>query len=336
MSQQSLIENLSKIILDITSLNQSQEDLVKVELQLLKLLNKSRDLQSEQQEELDLSPDLFYEQKLYLALYNLPKLMIEMSDPRKNLTTQAILYTSDSFDLIAPYLLSYFENPKTCVNSFLYLFSKIAVFLSRGELVKKFLPILLDVLNIVDLNETLGIDLNQCNNEDKSRFCQLFQYTFINELRIIFGLRIFLQQICPLLIEAISGLKDFEYEIEPVQSQDYESRSNKSNLNDNQQIFAMEDLNSREGKAGLSGEKGEFDSFEEHFDSPGSPPLHMAKQHQKVAFSFNSSKSHDYDMNKMAASVFVVFSWVVVSFGFEWERFLLSKSRGVTDRIPCP
>lgn len=280
--------------------------MVKVELQLLKFLNKSnkRDTQLEGQEELELQPDLFYEQKFYLALYNLPKLMIEMSDPRKNLTTQAILYTSDSFDLIFPYLLSYFEHPKTCVNSFLYLFSKISVFISRTELVKKFLPILLDVLNIVDLNETLGIDLNQANNEEKSRFCQLFQYKFINELRIIFGLRIFLQQICPLLIEAISGLKDFEYEIEPLQL--HESNEPKANLNDNQQIFAMEGLSSRESNKAMTtdGERGEFD-FEEHFNSPGSPCLseQIGGRQQKVAFSFNPMKAHDFDMTKIAASV---------------------------------
>jgi hypothetical protein len=192
----------------------------------------------------ELTSDFVHEQKFYLALYSLPHLMIEMSDPRKNITTQAILFGADSFDLIFPYLLDLFENPKTCVNSFLYLFNKLPKFVSRNELAKKFLPILLHVLNIVDLNQTIGIDLNANKDEEKLKFCKLFEYTFINELRIIFGQKIFLTQICPFLIEAISGLKDFEYETDHLSLAQNESSVHLNKEEEtNEQMFSMENLN---------------------------------------------------------------------------------------------
>lgn len=158
--------------------------------------------------------DLIFEQKFYLALLYLPKLMFDMSDPKKNHLAQSICAVNDSFELIIQYLVNLFENPHTCVNSFLFLFSKLSKFLSIQELTKKILPIILHVLNVVDLSETLGIDL--AKDDEKIKFCKLFDYGFMNELRIIFGLQTFLTQICPFLIEAISGFKDFEYETESV------------------------------------------------------------------------------------------------------------------------
>ena len=162
--------------------------------------------------------DTLYEQKFYLGLLYIPSLMFDMSDPKKNQLAQSICYITDSFELIIPYLLNLFENPNTCVNSFLFLFNKLSRFMSQAELNKKFLPIIIQVLNVVDLSETIGIDL--AKDEEKVKFCKLFDFSFINELRIIFGLQVFLTQICPFLIEAISGFKDFEYEadhrVDPV------------------------------------------------------------------------------------------------------------------------
>ena len=110
-----------------------------------------------------------------------------MSDPKKNQLAQSICFTSDSkFELIFPYLLNLFENPNTCINSFLFLYNKLAKFMSQIELSKKFLPLIIQVLNVVDLEQTMGINLER--DEEKLRFCKLFEFTFINELRIIFGL----------------------------------------------------------------------------------------------------------------------------------------------------
>ncbi len=160
----------------------------------------------------DIKIELIYEQKFYLSLFYIPNLMFNMSDPKKNQLAQSIcMVNNESFELILPYLINLFENPNTCVNSFLFLFNKVAKFLSRSELLKRFLPQIIHVLNVVDLNETIGIDLNNKDNE-KVRFCKLFDFPFMNELRITFGLHVFLTQICPFLIEAISGFKDLEYE----------------------------------------------------------------------------------------------------------------------------
>lgn len=153
-----------------------------------------------------------YEQKFYIALLYLSNLLFDMTDPKKNRLPPSICVGNESFDLILPYILSLFQNPNTCVNCFLSLFNKISKFLSKAVLIKKFLPIIIQVLNVIDLNETIGIELNK--DEEKLKYCKLFEYGFVNELRIIFGLEIFLTQICPYLIEAISGFKDFEYELE--------------------------------------------------------------------------------------------------------------------------
>lgn len=148
-----------------------------------------------------------------------------MTDPRKCQLAQSICIGNDSLDLILPYILNLFANPKTCVNSFLHLFNKLAKFISRSELQKRFLPIIIHALNVVDLNETVGIDLSK-DDDTKLKFCKLFDYVFMNELRIIFGLNIFLTQISPFLIEAISGFKDFEYELPAADSVSITKRSN--------------------------------------------------------------------------------------------------------------
>ena len=157
--------------------------------------------------------DSLYEQKFYLGLLHIPSLMFDISDPKKNQLSQSICATNDLFELILPYILNLFKNPNTCINSLLYLFEKIARFFSQAELTKKFLPIILQVLNVVDLKETLGIDL--LREDDKYKFCNLFEFNFINQLRIIFGMNVFLTEICPFLIEAISGFKDFVSESLP-------------------------------------------------------------------------------------------------------------------------
>lgn len=158
--------------------------------------------------------EMIYDQKFYLALLHLPALLYDMTDTRKCQLAQSVCTSSsDTLDLVLPHVLALFVQPRTCVNALLHLFSKLAKFVSRTELHRRFLPIVVQVLNVVDLNETLGIDLtNDADDDTKARFCKLFDYPFINEMRVIFGLRVFLTQICPFLIEAISGFKDFEYD----------------------------------------------------------------------------------------------------------------------------
>lgn len=159
--------------------------------------------------------ETIYEQKFYLSLLHMPSLLYDMTDTKKSqLASSSNSNTDSPLDLVLPQILALFVHPRTCVQSLLHLFAKLAKFIPRGELVKRFLPIVIHVLNVVDLNETLGIDLNEPDLDDevKARFCKLFDYVFINELRIIFGLKVFLTQICPFLIEAISGFKDFDYD----------------------------------------------------------------------------------------------------------------------------
>jgi hypothetical protein len=178
--------------------------------------------------------DSLHEQKFYIGSCYIPALMIDMSDPKKNQLIHSIAFTNDCFDLILPRIMGLFENPFTSLNSFLYLFNKLSRFLSFNELTRRFLPLILHVLNAVDLSETNGIDLSR--EEEKLKLCKIFDYQFINELRIIFGLRIFLTQICPFLIEAISGFKDFDQDSGCAASNDISStKENVSNQAEQQQ-----------------------------------------------------------------------------------------------------
>lgn len=176
--------------------------------------------------------DFIYDQKFRLALLYLPQLFYDMTDPRKcQLATVQTSYPSSStvsidslyspLNLILPQTLALFKHRRTCVNSLLHLLVKLSKFMSRVDLNKRILPIVVHVLNVVDLNETLGIDLGRDDDDETAsarvNFCKLFDYPFMNELRIVFGLRVFLTQICPFLIEAISGFKDFEYESSHLQ-----------------------------------------------------------------------------------------------------------------------
>lgn len=171
-----------------------------------------------------LKREIIQDQKFYLALLHLPALLHDMTDPRKCQLAQSVCnpaLATDSLDLVLAHVQSLFTEPRTCVNSLLHLFGKLARFIGRVELLNRFLPIVVQVLNVVDLNETLGIDLTRdlADDETKTRFCKLFDYAFINELRIIFGLKVFLTQICPFLIEAISGFKDFEFDSSSIHHQ---------------------------------------------------------------------------------------------------------------------
>jgi len=145
-----------------------------------------------------------------LSLSFMPLLMSQLTQPKQNQFAQSICYShTDSFELIMPFLEELFSNPHTCVDSFLYLFHKLCRYVSRQVLCKKFLPILLQLVNVVDLKETIGLDLT--SDEKKLKFCRLFEFKFMNELKIIFGLKVFLVHICPFLIEAISGFKGFYF-----------------------------------------------------------------------------------------------------------------------------
>ena len=156
-----------------------------------------------------------------LSLSYMPQLMTDLSNPKTN-QSQSICYShTDSFELILTYLEDLFSDPRTCIDSFLFLFAKLSRLVSRTLMRKKFLPILLHMLNVVDLYETIGLNLTtNVNEEEKIKFCKLFEFKFINELRIIFGLKVFLVQICPFLIEAISGFKDLDYESIHIEAKD--------------------------------------------------------------------------------------------------------------------
>ena len=161
-----------------------------------------------QDESLSSSNDHLNDHLNQLSLSFMPLLMSQLTQPKQNQFSQSICYShTDSFELIMPFLEELFSSPYTCVDSFLYLFHKLYRYVSRQVLRKKFLPILLQLINVVDLNETLGLDLS--SDEKKLKLCRLFEFKFMNELKIIFGLRVFLVQICPFLIEAISGFKGF-------------------------------------------------------------------------------------------------------------------------------
>ena len=141
-----------------------------------------------------------------LSLSFMPILMQQLTQPKQNQFAQSICHShTDSFELVMPVLEDLFSNSSTCVDSFVYLFHRLYRYVSRSVLRKKFLPILLQLINVVDLNETMGLDLT--SDEKKMKFCRLFEFKFVNELKIIFGLEVFLVQICPFLIEAISGFK---------------------------------------------------------------------------------------------------------------------------------
>jgi len=138
--------------------------------------------------------------------------------------------------------------------------------------------------------------LASSTNEEKFKFTKLFEYTFINELRIIFGIKVFLQQIYPLIIEAVSGLKDFDYDIEqPVSYQEtqtndsnnkHQVKQTKSTNNESQQIFMMD---SQDGSTTRPGDDFKpaysLDDSEELSSSTNSRDTSMNTQ--KIAYSLN-------------------------------------------------
>ena len=189
-----------------------------------------------------------HEKKFSISSFFLQSLMVEMSDPKKNHLAQSICFPSDSFELILPYLIHLFEDPNTCVDALLNLLKKVHRFLSRSEMVKKFLPIILHLMNVVDLGETIELS----SYEKKAKFCKLFDFAFINELRIIFGLKIFLTQICPFLVEAISGFKDFDYDVDSFSSTSVDETKDNSALNETKNINPSADIFYMEGEQRLN------------------------------------------------------------------------------------
>jgi hypothetical protein len=180
--------------------------------------------------------EMLHDQKFIITSFYIQKLLVEMSDPKISQMATSIIFCSDSFELIMPYVLNLFEDPNTCIDSFLFLLNKLSVFISREDLTSRFLPIILHVLNAVDLVDT--VSLNLTTDDDRLKFTKIFDFTFINELRIIFGLKVFLTEICPFLVEAISGFKDFDYE-------NNNSISTIQNNKDNSNIITMNDEKER-------------------------------------------------------------------------------------------
>jgi hypothetical protein len=156
--------------------------------------------------------------------------------------------TSNSFELILTYVQNLLENPYTCINSIVYLFNKVAKFLSKNELEKKFLGIIMHLLNVIDLEQTIGLNLDNSKMnkiELKLNLCKLFEYKFINSLRILFGLDKFLMQIVPLIVEAISGLKDIHLindvkETKQKQENKLSSNNDRQQVQNNSEIFQMD------------------------------------------------------------------------------------------------
>jgi len=193
---------INNLIQNYAQLNQLQ---IKQEINSLMKLKQ----QDQQIDQIELNEHLNQ-----LSLSYLPLLMSELSDPKKTQLTQSYCSSyTDSFELLLPILEHLFSNPYTCIDSFLYFFTRMTRYVSKQIVYKKFLPILLHMLNVVDLNETIGLNIANTNEDDikKHKFLKLFEFKFINELKIIFGLELFLTQIFPLIIEAISGFKDLDF-----------------------------------------------------------------------------------------------------------------------------
>ena len=102
-------------------------------------------------------------------------------------------------------------------------------------------------------------------------------------------MKIFLEQICPLLIEAISGLKDFEFDIETPEQIDYDQQTSKAKelLKENSQdqpIFMMD----HESKM-INDNNENIDDFINNFEEATSLPSQQEpiKPIKKLAFSLN-------------------------------------------------
>jgi hypothetical protein len=231
-----IIENYN----DIKSINVNELNLTSIHTDLVENieLEFTKDLSVKQ-----LIIETLYEQKFFIALNSIPFILSDMNNIKLNNSQQLnkILNTnstSNSFELILTYVQNLLENPYTCINSIVYLFNKVAKFLSKNELEKKFLGIIMHLLNVIDLEQTIGLNLDNSKMnkiELKLNLCKLFEYKFINSLRILFGLDKFLMQIVPLIVEAISGLKDIHL-INDVKETKQKQENKISSKNDQQQV----------------------------------------------------------------------------------------------------
>ena len=253
--------NLSELLNRIDFIIENYNDIKSININELNLTNVNNELV--ENIELEFTNDLsvkqliietLYEQKFFIALNSIPFMLSDMNNIKLNNLQQLnkILNTnstSNSFELILTYVQNLLENPYTCINSIVYLFNKVAKFLSKNELEKKFLGIIMHLLNVIDLEQTIGLNLDNSKMnkiELKLNLCKLFEYKFINSLRILFGLDKFLTQIIPLIVEAISGLKDIHVTNDVKEVVKQKSENKKNSKNDNQaaqissEIFQMD------------------------------------------------------------------------------------------------
>ena len=246
--------NLSELLNRIDFIIENYNDIKSVNIKELNLANANSD--SIENVELELLNDVsvkqliietLYEQKFFIALNSIPYILSDMNNIKLNNLQQInkILNTNsttNSFELILTYVQNLLENPYTCINSIVYLFNKVAKFLSKNELEKKFLAIIMHLLNVIDLEQTIGLNLDnsKMNKIDlKLNLCKLFEYKFINSLRILFGLNKFLTQIVPLIVEAISGLKDIHLTNDSPKRKAAKNKEHKQEKN-NTEIFQMD------------------------------------------------------------------------------------------------
>jgi hypothetical protein len=137
--------------------------------------------------------DLLNEQKLHLAKCMLPNIVIRMSSYKNTYTKQ-----TNYFELLMPLInKNLFGNPAICLKSILFFFDKLAKFITVNELLNRnFLGILLDLLDrTIDLNSTTTTTTVGKQGATRRQLCLLFDYRFIRNLKISFGLNLFLMHI---------------------------------------------------------------------------------------------------------------------------------------------
>ena len=255
--------NLSELLNRIDFIIENYNDIKSINISDLNLMTS--ETTTIENTELELSNDVavkqliietLYEQKFFIALNRIPYILSDMNNIKLNNLQQfsKILNTnstSNSYELILTYVQNLLENPYTCINSIVYLFNKVAKFLSKNDLEKKFLSIIMHLLNVIDLEKTIGLNLNNSKMnkiELKLNLCKLFEYKFINMLRILFGLNKFLTQIVPLIVEAISGLKDIHVTKEDNIEKKHQQQKQKNEIRTQQshqnmtEIFQMDNL----------------------------------------------------------------------------------------------
>lgn len=137
-----------------------------------------------------IDPKIIYDYKLYISLTLIPKLISHIDKH------------NGDYELLLPFINNLLDSSHTCIDTVEFLFGKFAKKLSTVELTKIFMPTILSLLSVTEL------DFIEFDEMQRVKLSKLFSFGFLNQLRIYFGMEIFCNQIIPLMVEAISGLKD--------------------------------------------------------------------------------------------------------------------------------